>query len=1055
LLHTLLLCAALCATARQQPDSIREWIAKALSTVSTAQTARERQLQFRRAQDLAGAYAEAWSDSFLVAQVNRFTTWTPAERRSHVMADSLRLAGNAAMGSAGIPAAMRLWRESVARAQPIGDDAVVAPTTLSIGAGFFRAGRLDSATVYVSRAQALADRIKDARTSGNATGIAASIAKSRGDLATAAALYRKASTIRLRSGDTRGIAADENNLGLIAQEKGDLAAAARAFDRALGINRRDGRKALVALNLNNLAGIASTLGEYARADSLYRQALAIDRETGSEAESGFVLHDLGKLLIRRGNYRGAETALRSALRIHEKSGATADAIAVRVDLAALESATGNAEAALALLRQSENAAASTTDAALRASIAMARADIATQFGTFAEADADYLRAAQLYAAGRQPTGQAQALQGHAVLLHLRGDPAGALRILEQVERTQRNAGDQRSAAITGLVKADIQRLGGEFGGADRTLAAAQEVFRRLGDPVGEAASLSARGDVAASRSSYTTAESFYRNGLSKLGNRHAPDISWRLHEGLGNVLRMRGSLNDAASELRTAIAEVEKTAVRLRLDERRSGYLADKWSAYTQLAMIEKSRGRAGDAFAVSERMRARQMIDMLARGQIRTPPRASMREQDLRRRIDELTRRLEASQPSPADTREPIALSADATRRQLDGAQKEYARLIAQLRESDPSYARLVSGETLSSRAVSSRLASDEVLLEYLLGDSTSVVFAVTRGAVTAIDLHASRQQISDLVEFARRTMDKPDKMSAAQLWRVPLRRLHTMLIGPVERSGVLSGKKSLIIVPHNELHFLSYGALIAPNTKDRFLIEQFEISYAPSATTWVRLGERQLRQPSDNVLALAPRVDRLPASRDEVLSIQKLYGRRASVFTGRDASEQTLRARLPNTGTLHLATFGVLNKHNPLFSFVELAPSAGNDGRLEVNEVFGLGLSGQLVVLSACQTALGSGATADVPAGDDWVGLVQAFLQGGARGVLASLWPVDDRATAQLMENFHRRLAAGVPAQRALADAQRTLLRDSKRASPFYWAGFVLNGTTGTQNQPRIAMR
>jgi CHAT domain-containing protein len=57
--------------------------------------------------------------------------------------------------------------------------------------------------------------------------------------------------------------------------------------------------------------------------------------------------------------------------------------------------------------------------------------------------------------------------------------------------------------------------------------------------------------------------------------------------------------------------------------------------------------------------------------------------------------------------------------------------------------------------------------------------------------------------------------------------------------------------------------------------------------------------------------------------------------------------------------------------------------------------------------------------------------------------------------MENFHRRLAAGVPAQRALAEAQRTLLRDSKRASPFYWAGFVLNGTTGTQNQPRIALR
>jgi CHAT domain-containing protein/Tfp pilus assembly protein PilF len=1055
MLHFLLLCAALCASARQQPDSIRNSIARSLANISATQSARERQLEFRRAQDLATAYAEAWSDSFFVAQISRFSSWTPAERRSHVVADSLRLAGNAAMASQGIPAAMRLWRESIARARSISDDAVIAPATLSVGAGFFRLGELDSATSYVKRAQALAEKLKDARTSGNAAGILASITKAQGNLARATDLYRQASTIRLRSGDTRGIAADENNLGLIAQEQGDFPKATRAFERALALNRRDGRKALVALNLNNLAGISSSLGEYSRADSLYRQALAIDRETGSEAESGFVFHDLGRLLIRRGDYRGAALALINALRVHEKSGAVTDAVAVRVDLAALQSATGDAESALSLLRQSEKVAASTTDLGLRASVAMARADIGTQFGTFAEADADYLRAAQLYAAAQQPTGRAQALQGHAVLLHLRGDRRGALRILDQVERAHRSAGDRRAAAITSLVKAEVQEALGDFSTAEKTLAAAQETFHMLGDPVGEAAALDARGNVAVARNSVKTAESYYRAGIARLGNHYAPEVSWRLHEGLGESLQSRGALSEAASELRIAIASVEKMAVRLRLDERRSGFLADKWSAYTQLAMIEKTRGRAAEAFAVSERMRARQMIDMLARGQVRSPPRVSLRQQDLRRRIDELTRRLESSQSSPADTREPIALSADATRRQLDVAQKEYAQLIAQLRESDPSYARLVSGETLSSAAVSSRLASDEVLLEYLLGDSTSVVFAVTHDAVTAIDLHASRQQIADLVEFARRTMDKPDARPSPQLWRVPLRRLHTMLIGPVESRGVLKGKRSLVVVPHNELHFLSFAALITPNTGDRFLVERFEITYAPSATTWVRLGERQLSTPSENVLALAPRVDRLPASRDEVAAIQKLYGRRASVFTGRDASEQALRARLPNSGIVHLATFGVLNKHNPLFSFVELAPSAGNDGHLEVNEVFGLGLSGQLVVLSACQTALGSGANADIPPGDDWVGLVQAFLQGGARGVLASLWPVDDRATAQLMEQFHRRLAAGAPTQRALAEAQRILLKDSKRASPFYWAGFVLNGTTSFQNRPRIAAR
>jgi len=366
-------------------------------------------------------------------------------------------------------------------------------------------------------------------------------------------------------------------------------------------------------------------------------------------------------------------------------------------------------------------------------------------------------------------------------------------------------------------------------------------------------------------------------------------------------------------------------------------------------------------------------------------------------------------------------------------------------LRETAPDYARLVSGQTLSWRSVASRLKSDEVLLEYLLTDSASTVFVVTHDTVAAIDLHVGHQALADLVEFARRTMERPAGATSNVLWPAPLKRLYLYLIQPVERRGYLRGKKTLVIAPHGELHFLPFGALIEPGRTDRFLTERFQLAYTPSATAWVQLGERRAPVRSRNVLALAPHVDRLPASRQEVLAIGRIYGSGATVRIGSQATERALRADLPRAGTLHLATFGVLNKHNPLFSFVELAPAGPDDGRLEVNEVFGLGLSGQLVVLSACQTALASGAIADVPSGDDWVGLVEAFLQAGASSVLASLWPVDDRATAQLMEEFHKRLADGHPAVAALAEAQRTLLRQSRTARPFFWAGFVINGSSG----------
>ena len=143
-----------------------------------------------------------------------------------------------------------------------------------------------------------------------------------------------------------------------------------------------------------------------------------------------------------------------------------------------------------------------------------------------------------------------------------------------------------------------------------------------------------------------------------------------------------------------------------------------------------------------------------------------------------------------------------------------------------------------------------------------------------------------------------------------------------------------------------------------------------------------------------------------------------------------------------MHLATYGVLNRRNPLFSYVELTAVPGRDGRLEVHDVYGLRLDARLVVLSACQTAVGSGLRADVPAGDEWVGLSQAFLAAGAERVLSTLWLVDDRATAELMTQFHSALARGRGEASALAEVQRGSLAHPGLADPYYWAGLTLMG-------------
>src|SRR5439155_9942066 len=111
--------------------------------------------------------------------------------------------------------------------------------------------------------------------------------------------------------------------------------------------------------------------------------------------------------------------------------------------------------------------------------------------------------------------------------------------------------------------------------------------------------------------------------------------------GLAGALRSRGALREAAGQLRTAIAEIERVSGNLPVEVHRAGFRADKWDVYVELALVERARGRTEAAFEASERLRARQMLDLLARGRVaggEAAPELASREQGLRRRMAELT---------------------------------------------------------------------------------------------------------------------------------------------------------------------------------------------------------------------------------------------------------------------------------------------------------------------------------------------------------------------------------------------------------------------------------
>ena len=995
---------------------------------------------------IAAAYALAWRDSFLVREVARFTAWPAARRSAKVAVDGMRRAGIKAFGADGPHAAVVLWQRALTRATTNHDSAGMAALLGNIGAGLLEDGQLDSASAYLERARILAAAIGDLRVEANAVGALAGAHEERGDLAAARDDYSRSLALRERIGDTRGTAADHNNLGLLAQRLGDLDEARRQFDTALVLNRRDGRDEIAATNLVNLAGLASLAGDFAHADALYRDALATWRAHEAWADAAVALHGLGQLELRRGDYPAARIALREALAIYARTGPVADELAVRRDLAGALAAAGDLQGAGDELSRAQRRADSTrAPPAARAGIALARADLALELNTLTEAQRLYARAEALYRLGAEPAGEAEAQEGRALLLLARDDAVHAQSLLETALRTQLGVGSLRAAALTRVTLGRAVLARGDTAAARGHLATAAAELERAGDPVAAAAALGERAELEAHAGAPVAADSLYRAALERLGDHIAPEIAWQLHAGWASVLRGQGATDAAARELRSALTELERPSHSLLLPERRSAFLADKWDVYAQLALVERDRGRVGAAFDASERLRAREMLELLARGRITSPADTAAdlvaREQDLRRRIGELTHDLENADAADQTLRgSDVALSASMTRETLVRAQEAYAELLLEARERAPRHVALVAPEVATWQAVARRLTPESAFIEYLVSDSATLVFVVTSDTIAVLDLGTRRQELARLVDFSRATLARRGADGTDSLWRGPLQRLHAALMAPVEETGLLAGKSRLVLVPHVELQYLPFAALI--DTAGRFLVQRYELAMTPSASVWIALGDRAPGSPGAGVLAFAPRPATLPGSSQEVATIRRLAGVDAQVLTGSAATESAFRRLASNRRVLHLATYGVLNKQNPLFSFVKLAPDGAEDGRLEVHEVFGLHLTADLVVLSACQTGLGSGALADVPAGDDWVGLTRAFLHAGARRVVATLWPVDDWATAALMERFYGAGDVAADPARGLAEAQRALLASPATAHPFYWAGFVVVG-------------
>jgi CHAT domain-containing protein len=444
---------------------------------------------------------------------------------------------------------------------------------------------------------------------------------------------------------------------------------------------------------------------------------------------------------------------------------------------------------------------------------------------------------------------------------------------------------------------------------------------------------------------------------------------------------------------------------------------------------------RPGDAFAFAERLRAQSYFESIAAGPVRAgDPSARRAEAELGARIRHLQQALQEERNRPGDQRRGEALIAYST--ELDAAERAYGAFLDSLRQSDPRQAAARALETPTVGLVQQRLPAGAALVEYVSGDDGLAVFVVTRSALQARMLPVTHADLVSRVELLRDLLARP----GSDRWRQPAAGLYERLIAPIRAAGWLDGVSQLIVAPHGVLHYVPFAALVAGPPAARFLVEDFALTLVPAAAALA--DSRRRAAAPGSILAAAPARSRLRFAAAEARGVAASAGEDGVALIGTAATESAFKQQAARYRIVHLATHGRFNRVNPLLSGIELESDAGNDGDLQVFEILGLALDAELVTLSACETALGAGLAADVPPGEEFVGLTRAFLTAGSRAVLASLWDIDDRATTAFMTGYYGR-ARQQPFAVALAGAQRAAIAGGGADShPARWASFVIVG-------------
>jgi CHAT domain-containing protein/tetratricopeptide (TPR) repeat protein len=926
-------------------------------------------------------------------------------------ADSLYAAGAFADARA-------IWQVALDAARARQDPVAEADLLTSIGLASRRLGDWDASRSAGEAALALKLRL-DLREalfrSYNGLGL---LAWDEGRLDDAIALYDQATAAAQAVGDSLGVAKAANNRALIHKDRGEPLLARAGFEALRDMSRQLADTVLLASALDNLAMIDLQLGDPLSALASAEEARALARASGDAEAEENALGQLATAYHALGEPQRAFAAIDSALAIAEASGLRRR---VAEDLKLL-------------------------------------GDYYASAGDHRRALEHYQRAQRINLELALPEDQGNTLRDEAQSYRALGHPDTALARATRALALHQ-AGAFRAAELEDqLVLAQLAGDRGDASGATQALSAAGRIGRLIGTPVAsaEVALGSARMyDQAARPVEVLAALEGAEAGLALLG----VGQRWEPEALRARAYARLGRWDAAESAGRQAVASVERVRAGYGSGALRTAFLSARARVYADLVVTLLAQGRQDEAFEVADGARGRALLEHLTAARrdverLEGSARDVLAAERLLRRIDNLTGQLQAIGSIPPRER---GASTGATTRSLEerlaGARSEYEGLLNRLAVGSSRPALLLGAATPGAAPIRRSLRRDEVLVEYLILADRLLIFAITPAAVQVREVQVEAEALAARVRLARELAGVPGPYAASD---AVFRGLHDILIAPIGDLLQDETVRRLLLVPSGPLAYLPFAAL--RDGRDEPLVVRYSLLALPSAASLVAL-RREDSQPAarrESGVAFAPLPSGLPASRQEARDVRDALRGRAVI--GAAATEKAVRDALSSGGVVHLATHGILNPDNPMFSRLELAPgprrSPDDDGRLEVHELLGLRIGADLVYLSGCETGKGASWRTGFDRGEDYTTLAQAFLVAGARNVVATLWRVDDPGAAAFARAFYGAWNGGDPAE-ALAVAQRTLLREPGYQSPYYWAAYQVTVTGGSTSPEAIASR